>query len=125
MHMLNEISTAQTTQSNLAFFDGDSDKRRVEWELENRFAPEGDPEKPPRNAPKDKWLRAGILAGLIVGAVIGALVGWRFRRLSPGDVALLGLVVGGVAGVVVGAIFGAAASCIYSAIVRDHSSQSR
>jgi len=36
----------------IVLFDGDADKRRVEWELENRLAPEGDPERPPRMLPK-------------------------------------------------------------------------
>ena len=125
MHMLNEIAAAPTDQGSVAFFDGDFDKRRVEWELENKLAPDGDPERPPKNAPKDKWLRIGILAGLIVGAVAGTLVGWRLRYLSSGDVALLGLFIGGIGGVIIGAIFGLAASSAYRAMVRKHSSQSR
>ncbi len=53
----------------------DADRRRVEWDLENRQAPDEDQEKPPKDGPKNKWLRAGILVGLIVGALAGAVIG--------------------------------------------------
>jgi len=109
----------------IVLFDGDADKRRVEWELENRLAPEGDPERPPKNAPKDRWVRYGILGGLIFGAVVGALIGWKLRHLSPGSVPLFGLSIGAILGIVLGAIVGIVDSSVYHALARKRSSQSR
>ncbi len=92
----------------------DYDRVAYEHYLDMKLAPDGDPEKPPTKAPKDWWVRIGILAGVVAGAVPGAVIGARHRELSPGDVMLVGMFVGGIIGLVVGAICGVVGSYIYS-----------
>ena len=103
-------------------FESDADKRRVEWELENKLVPDSDPERPPMNAPKDKWLRIGQLVGVIAGAVAVAVIGSRYSYVSPGSTLLVGLVLGAIAGGVIGTIVGVVVSYMKSGSVRKHSS---
>jgi|WetSurMetagenome_2_1015567.scaffolds.fasta_scaffold791583_1 uncharacterized membrane protein len=92
----------------------------VEKYLDNKLAPDGDPEKPPRHAPRNWWLRIGLLAGMVVGAVVGAIIGNRFYYVSSGSELLVGLVVGLVLGGILGTICGLIGEYLYNIFSKNH-----
>lgn len=84
------------------FSGGDMMRRVTEFELQQWYKPDNDPEKPPSKGPGDKYYAIGALIGAIIGIIAGLILS-RFGGLIVIDVNG-GAVVGSLIGTVVGSL---------------------